>query len=147
MTRTSHGCGTSRTCRRARAVSPLVDAGRRRGSRHRETRACRRADSFDFGCASTDPARRAWRLPRRSRDDASGHPLSRADRTTHRGIPGRSAMSRTAVEAWESGYAYERYVGRWSRKVALEFLRWLAPGPSLAWADVGCGTGELTSVI
>ena len=49
--------------------------------------------------------------------------------------------------AWESGNAYERYAGRWSRKVAPEFLRWLGPGPSLAWADVGCGTGELTSAI
>jgi SAM-dependent methyltransferase len=56
-------------------------------------------------------------------------------------------MSRTPAEAWESGHTYERYVGRWSRKVAREFLRWLAPGPSLAWADVGCGTGELTSAI
>ena len=56
-------------------------------------------------------------------------------------------MSRTAAEAWESGNAYERYAGRWSRKVAPEFLRWLAPVRGLAWADVGCGTGELTSAI
>ena len=57
-------------------------------------------------------------------------------------------MSRPpAAEAWASGYAYERYVGRWSRNVALEFLRWLAPGPGLAWADVGCGTREVTSAI
>ena len=56
-------------------------------------------------------------------------------------------MSRTAAEAWESGNAYERYAGRWSRQVAPEFLRWLAPAPGLAWADVGCGTGELTSAI
>jgi SAM-dependent methyltransferase len=31
--------------------------------------------------------------------------------------------------------------------VAIEFLRWLAPRPGLAWADVGCGTGALTSAI
>ena len=51
------------------------------------------------------------------------------------------------AEAWDSGSAYERYVGRWSRRVASEFLRWLALPPGLAWADVGCGTGALTSTI
>lgn len=56
-------------------------------------------------------------------------------------------MSSTITEAWNSGDAYEKYVGRWSRKVAIEFLRWLAPSPGLAWADVGCGTGALTSNI
>jgi trans-aconitate methyltransferase len=54
-------------------------------------------------------------------------------------------MCRTAT--WDSGDAYEQYVGRWSRMVAIEFLRWLAPRPGLAWADVGCGTGALTSAI
>ncbi len=49
--------------------------------------------------------------------------------------------------AWNSGDAYEQYVGRWSRIVATEFLRWLAPRPGLAWADVGCGTGALASRI
>jgi SAM-dependent methyltransferase len=52
-----------------------------------------------------------------------------------------------AADAWDSGDAYEQYVGRWSRKVAREFLRWLAPSPGLAWADVGCGTGALASTI
>jgi SAM-dependent methyltransferase len=51
------------------------------------------------------------------------------------------------VESWSSADAYERYVGRWSRVVAAEFLRWLAPSPGLAWGDVGCGTGALTSAI
>ena len=51
------------------------------------------------------------------------------------------------MEAWDSGHAYEQYVGRWSRKVAAEFLRWLARPPGLAWTDVGCGTGALTSSI
>ena len=53
----------------------------------------------------------------------------------------------TIGDAWDSGHAYEQYVGRWSRKVAVEFLRWLAPLPGLAWADVGCGTGALVSTI
>ena len=53
----------------------------------------------------------------------------------------------TAAEAWDSSHAYERYMGRWSRKVATEFLRWLAPGRDLEWADIGCGTGVLSSSI
>ena len=53
----------------------------------------------------------------------------------------------SAAAAWDSGDAYEQYVGRWSRTVAIEFLRWLAPRPGLAWADVGCGTGALASTI
>ena len=53
----------------------------------------------------------------------------------------------TTGEAWDSGDAYEQYVGRWSRTVAAEFLRWLAPLPGLAWGDVGCGTGALVSTI
>jgi SAM-dependent methyltransferase len=52
-----------------------------------------------------------------------------------------------ATEAWDSGHAYERYVGRWSREVAAEFLAWLAPAAGLEWADVGCGTGALTCAI
>jgi SAM-dependent methyltransferase len=53
----------------------------------------------------------------------------------------------TLQEVWDSSHAYEQYVGRWSRKVASEFLRWLAPAPRLAWADVGCGTGALAAAI
>jgi SAM-dependent methyltransferase len=55
-------------------------------------------------------------------------------------------MSR-APESWDSGRAYEAYVGRWSRKVAVEFLCWLAPSPGRSWVDVGCGTGALTAAI
>ena len=50
-------------------------------------------------------------------------------------------------EAWASGDSYEPYVGRWSRLVAQEFIRWLAlPGGS-TWLDVGCGTGALSQTI
>jgi trans-aconitate methyltransferase len=52
-----------------------------------------------------------------------------------------------ATAVWDSGDAYEQYVGRWSRTVATELLRWLAPRSGLAWADVGCGTGALASTI
>jgi SAM-dependent methyltransferase len=48
---------------------------------------------------------------------------------------------------WASGDAYERYVGRWSRQVAPRFLEWLEPSVGLRWADVGAGTGALTSAI
>jgi trans-aconitate methyltransferase len=48
---------------------------------------------------------------------------------------------------WASGNAYDPYVGRWSRRVAHEFLAWLAIAPGSRWLDVGCGTGALTQTI
>ncbi len=51
------------------------------------------------------------------------------------------------VDVWASGDAYEPYVGRWSRRVAGEFLRWLAVEPGRRWLDVGCGTGALTETV
>jgi SAM-dependent methyltransferase len=48
---------------------------------------------------------------------------------------------------WAVGEAYEAYVGRWSRHVAVAFLDWLAVPPDRAWLDVGCGTGALTGTI
>ena len=50
-------------------------------------------------------------------------------------------------DVWASGEAYDPYVGRWSRVVALKFLEWLAVLPGSAWLDVGCGTGALTQTI
>lgn len=51
------------------------------------------------------------------------------------------------TDAWDSGDAYEPYVGRWSRLVAREFLGWLAVPPGGCWLDVGCGTGALAESI
>src|SRR5919206_202148 len=48
-----------------------------------------------------------------------------------------------SVDRWDSADAYEPYVGRWSRLVAREFVRWLAVPPGSRWLDVGCGTGAL----
>lgn len=53
----------------------------------------------------------------------------------------------TETETWGSRGPYEQYVGRWSRKVAKEFLAWLNVPPDHAWADVGCGTGVLVEAI
>ncbi len=50
-------------------------------------------------------------------------------------------------DTWADGDAYERFIGRWSRKVAPEFLDWLAPATGLRWADLGCGSGALTAAI
>jgi ubiquinone/menaquinone biosynthesis C-methylase UbiE len=50
-------------------------------------------------------------------------------------------------QVWNSGDAYEPYVGRWSRLVAPRFLDWIGPLPGLSWLDVGCGTGALSSAI
>jgi len=50
-------------------------------------------------------------------------------------------------DVWADGAGYESYVGRWSRSVAREFLRWLAVPPGSAWLDFGCGTGALSQTI
>jgi 2-polyprenyl-3-methyl-5-hydroxy-6-metoxy-1,4-benzoquinol methylase len=50
-------------------------------------------------------------------------------------------------EVWVSGDSYEPYVGRWSRLVAKEFVRWLAIPEDSQWLDVGSGTGALSQTI
>jgi SAM-dependent methyltransferase len=50
-------------------------------------------------------------------------------------------------EVWASGDSYEPYVGRWSRLVAREFVRWLDLPELCQWLDVGCGTGALSQTI
>jgi trans-aconitate methyltransferase len=56
-------------------------------------------------------------------------------------------MGDQVKESWGVGDAYEQYVGRWSRQVAPEFLRWIAPPQKAMWSDIGCGTGALTESI
>ena len=46
-------------------------------------------------------------------------------------------------ESWDGAERYERYIGRWSRRVAPRFLEWLSAGRGLRWVDVGCGSGVL----
>ncbi|MDT3686851.1 MAG: methyltransferase domain-containing protein [Pseudorhodoplanes sp.] len=50
-------------------------------------------------------------------------------------------------DVWAQGEAYERYVGRWSRPVADQFLQWLAIPSGKDWLDIGCGTGALSQRI
>ena len=50
-------------------------------------------------------------------------------------------------DSWSAGQSYEHYMGRWSRKVAAEFLRWLSPPADADWLEIGCGTGALTKAI
>jgi SAM-dependent methyltransferase len=54
---------------------------------------------------------------------------------------------RPARDVWETGAAYESYVGRWSRPVARALLRWLGVPPGARWLDVGCGPGTLAGEI
>ncbi len=51
------------------------------------------------------------------------------------------------ADVWQQGDAYERFMGRWSRRVAPVFLDWLAMPQALRWADVGCGSGALTAAV
>jgi SAM-dependent methyltransferase len=51
------------------------------------------------------------------------------------------------ADTWELGDRYERYIGRWSRLVAAEFLAWLDFAPGHRWLDVGCGTGALAAAV
>jgi SAM-dependent methyltransferase len=50
-------------------------------------------------------------------------------------------------DMWANAAAYEAYVGRWSRRVAGEFLHRLDVPPGNRWLDAGCGTGALTEAI
>lgn len=50
-------------------------------------------------------------------------------------------------DSWQSGIAYEKFMGRWSTLVSQEFLSWFAVPPAHSWLDVGCGAGSLTKII
>jgi len=51
------------------------------------------------------------------------------------------------ADVWARGDAYERYVGRWSRRVAIEFVDWLGMPAAAAWLDVGSGSGALAETV
>jgi ubiquinone/menaquinone biosynthesis C-methylase UbiE len=47
----------------------------------------------------------------------------------------------------DDGAAYERFIGRWTRRLADAVLEATAPLPSGALLDVGCGTGSLAAAM
>jgi ubiquinone/menaquinone biosynthesis C-methylase UbiE len=52
-----------------------------------------------------------------------------------------------AADRWHAGETYEDFMGRWSRPLAEEFVRWLRPAPAGHWLDVGTGTGAVAAAI
>jgi ubiquinone/menaquinone biosynthesis C-methylase UbiE len=50
-------------------------------------------------------------------------------------------------DQWAAGSTYEQFMGRWSRKLATQYVAWLQPATQLHWLDLGCGTGALTEAI
>jgi SAM-dependent methyltransferase len=52
-----------------------------------------------------------------------------------------------AKDQWTSGADYDRWMGRWSRLVAHEFIKWLSLPGGMRWLDVCCGSGVITEVI
>jgi ubiquinone/menaquinone biosynthesis C-methylase UbiE len=56
-------------------------------------------------------------------------------------------MSKLQASLWGGSNAYEKYMGRWSRRIAPGFLDWLQMPLDAEWIDVGCGTGVLSSTI
>lgn len=53
-------------------------------------------------------------------------------------------MNKKPKDNWGNGDLYENYMGRWSRHVASEFIKWLKIPAGGQWLDVGCGTGALS---
>jgi SAM-dependent methyltransferase len=51
------------------------------------------------------------------------------------------------LDRWTSGADYDQWMGRWSRLLAQEFLKWLNLPAGLRWLDVCCGSGIVTQAI
>lgn len=51
------------------------------------------------------------------------------------------------TDTWDDGSVYERYMGRWSRRMAAAFVAWLEAEPQQRWLDVGCGNGALSEAL
>jgi ubiquinone/menaquinone biosynthesis C-methylase UbiE len=49
-----------------------------------------------------------------------------------------------AGQMFFDGKAYEQMMGRWSKRVGVQFLDWLAAPKGLHWIEVGCGNGAFT---
>jgi SAM-dependent methyltransferase len=49
-----------------------------------------------------------------------------------------------AGQMFSDGKTYERMMGRWSKRVGVQFLDWLDAPKGLHWLEVGCGNGAFT---
>jgi ubiquinone/menaquinone biosynthesis C-methylase UbiE len=49
-----------------------------------------------------------------------------------------------AGQMFTDGKAYERMMGRWSKRVGVQFLDWLDAPKGRHWVEVGCGNGAFT---
>jgi SAM-dependent methyltransferase len=56
-------------------------------------------------------------------------------------------MQSMKIDKWTSGVHYDQWMGRWSRLLAREFLKWLGLPAGLRWIDVCCGSGIVTEAI
>ena len=56
-------------------------------------------------------------------------------------------MTQSEFDAWSAGQSYEHYMGRWSRKIAAEFVDWVDAPDNADWLEIGCGTGALTEAV
>jgi SAM-dependent methyltransferase len=50
-------------------------------------------------------------------------------------------------DRWSAASSYEDFMGRWSRRLAPEFVSWLQIPRGIHWLDVGCGTGALADAV
>jgi len=50
-------------------------------------------------------------------------------------------------DSWTAGSTYEEFMGRWSRRLASQFVSWQRIPAGVHWLDVGCGTGALANAI
>jgi len=56
-------------------------------------------------------------------------------------------MQSMKIDKWTSGAHYDQWMGRWSRLLAQEFLKWLDIPARMKWIDVCCGSGMVTEAI
>ncbi len=49
-----------------------------------------------------------------------------------------------AGQMFSDGKVYERMMGRWSKRVGVQFLDWLDAPKGLSWLELGCGNGAFT---
>ena len=56
-------------------------------------------------------------------------------------------MTGVSSDGWSSAELYERFMGRWSRLLAVVVISGANSPSGLGWLDVGCGTGTVTESV